>query len=305
VTSVSFFIPAFNCAKTLAETVASIHDGNLQDGDEIVIVNDGSTDATAAVIRDLQSRYPSIRAIDHRFNKGGGAARNTAVENAAHEILFCLDSDNILARASIPRLRQFLLDTSADVAAFRQPWYFVESTSQVTHKWTYKPGQIELADYLAGAVVPGASGNYMFTRDSWLAAKRYPEFAGALDTWGFGLRQVATGQKMLVMPESHYFHRYGHESYWVRESKRTSISLTATQLLIPFFDQLLEQDVDYILGRSGRYGWFDRLDERPLRLKSGQRGVAGIRGDTSEEARSPRGLAQRLRRAMMRVMRYR
>lgn len=281
--NVSFFIPAFNCAKTLAETVASVFSDNFQQGDELVIVNDGSTDDTEVLIQELKGQYPSVRSISHSFNKGGGAARNTAVENAEYDILFCLDSDNVLERASIPRLKQFLLENDADVAAFGELWYFVKSTREVTHKWIFKAGQMTLADYLAGSVVAGASGNYMFTRKSWLQASRYPEFAGALDAWGFGLRQVATGQKMMVLPASHYYHRYGHESYWVRESKQGKNSLTALQLIIPFIDELAEQDKEYIFSRRGRRAWFDRLDKRPLRLKSGETGTAGVRAHPDSE----------------------
>jgi len=274
--SVSFFVPAYNCEVTLEETVNSIFDGNFQSGDEIVIVNDGSSDGTANVIRLLADQYSAIQTIEHRFNRGGGAARNTAVENASHDMLFCLDSDNILAPNSVGRLREFLVNQSCDVAAFQDLYYFESDTSQVARKWHFKPSQTKLADYLAGTVVPGASGNYMFTRDSWFKAKGYPEFAGALDAWGFGLRQVATDQLMMVLPESHYFHRYGHESYWMREAKRGKTSLIALQLLIPFLDAMDNRDVEYVMSRRGRYSWFENLDRRPLRLASGCPGSAGV-----------------------------
>jgi glycosyltransferase involved in cell wall biosynthesis len=297
---VSFIIPAFNCARTLRETVASIYAGNLCEGDEVVIVDDASTDATADIVLQLKQESPSIRSIGHRHNKGGGAARNTAVELATHEMLFCLDSDNVLAPYSVPKLQQFLTDTGADVAAFQELHYFVENSSEVTHKWIFKPGQITFADYLAGAIVAGASGNYLFTRNSWVRARGYPEFAGALDAWGFGLRQVGTGQKMMVMSNSHYHHRYGHESYWVREARRGKTSLIALQLLIPFLEQLNAQDVDYIMGPSGRLIWFDQLDQRPLRLKSGQRGVSGVSEGVAPDSTPVIGIARRLLESLAR-----
>lgn len=300
--SISFFIPAYNCAATLSEAVASIFDGNFRSGDEVVIVNDGSTDQTADVIRSLQQHYPPINALAHRHNRGGGAARNTAVENARHDILFCLDSDNILAPASVPRLLEYLVQNTADVASFGELHYFVNAPSQVTHKWIFKPGQTSLADYLAGAVVPGASGNYLFTRQSWVKAHGYPESAGALDAWGFGLRQVASGQKMMVLQNSYYHHRYGHESYWVRESRRGqgSISLIALQLLIPFMHNLVPQDVDYVMGPEDRNAWFDRLEQRPLRMKSGERGISGLVEGAAIESPSNVGLVRRLANALAR-----
>jgi len=297
---VSFFIPAYNCAGTLAQTVVSICEGNLRDGDEVVIVNDGSADDTANVIRSLQEQYGSISTFAHRHNRGGGAARNTAVENARHDLLFCLDSDNVLASGTVAGLVVHLQDTGADVASFGELHYFRERVAETTHKWVFKSGQITLADYLAGWVVPGASGNYLFTRDSWLRGRGYPEFAGALDAWGFGLRQVATGQKVVVMPGSHYHHRYGHDSYWVRESRRGNTSLTALQLLIPFLDQLSVRDVDYIMSARHRLVWFDHLEQRPLHVKSGERGESGRSEGTAQAAQPGRGLTRRLAGALAR-----
>jgi hypothetical protein len=222
------------------------------------------------------------------------------VENARHDLLFCLDSDNILAPSSVPRLVEYMQQTRADAASFQQLHYFVSSPLEVTHKWTFKPGLATLADYLAGPIVPGASGNYLFTRDSWVRAQGYPEFAGALDAWGFGLRQVGARQKVMVMPDGHYHHRYGHESYWVRDARRGHASLVALQLLIPFLSEIDERDVDYIMSRQGRSVWFDRLSQRPLRLKSGEPGGNGvIEGDVRVSPPDP-GFARRVASALAR-----
>lgn len=265
---VSFFIPAYNCEKTLKESVLSILEGNFFAGDEIVIVNDGSTDGTESTIDGLVADYPVIKKINHSANKGGGAARNTAIENVQHDILFCLDSDNILMPSSISKLQEYMLRNSAHVAAFGEICFFIDHRANITHKWIYKE-ETALADCLSSHIVPGASGNYLFTRESWRRAGGYPEFAGAMDTWGFGFRQLATGSKMVSMPDSYYLHRYGYESYWVKESKLGKISQINLEILRPYLDLLLEEDVDYIQSAAAGNSWFDHLPTRPIRLKSG------------------------------------
>ena len=115
----------------------------------------------------------------------------------------------------------------------------------------------------------------MFTRESWHRAGGYPEFSGALDAWGFGFRQLATGSKMRALADSFYFHRYGHESYWIREKKKGKISLTALQIILPFIDLIKEEDANYILSNKGRDDWFTNLKSRPLRLKGEKRGRVG------------------------------
>jgi glycosyltransferase involved in cell wall biosynthesis len=266
--NISFFIPAFNCEATLQESVESIMEGNFSEGDELIIVNDGSTDRTETIMNEVSEKYPnSIRMIKHPRNKGGGAARNTAVEHAKHDLLFCLDADNILVSGSILRLREFMLQEEADAASFHEVHYFIGSKNHVVNKWTYKLGVFTLADQLSTHQNPGCSGNYLFTKESWLRAGGYPEYAGALDTWGFAFNQLATGTKLVVMPHSFYYHRTGIESYWIRESRKGKISRTAIQLLIPHLDLISESDVDYIFSPAGRNGWFQNLDSRPIRLK--------------------------------------
>jgi len=294
---ISFIIPAYNCMSTLEEAVESIANGNIEDGDEVIVVNDASTDDTGMIVEHLRQRHHFVRRIDHAINKGGAAARNTAVENAKNKILFCLDADNVLNKNSVHQLKKFLLEHNADVAAFQDLWFFSDHKDAITHKWIFREGVTTMADYLSGHVVPGASGNYMFTKESWVRAGGYPEFAGALDAWGLGLRQVATGQKMMVMPDGGYYHRYGHESYWVRESAKGRMSLTALQIMIAFLDLMADQDVDYMMSAPGRYTWFEKLNERPIRIKGERQGRSGrVLDKRVHETTSSEGFLQRIRR---------
>jgi glycosyltransferase involved in cell wall biosynthesis len=272
---VSFIMPAYNCGETVEESVNSIVHGNFDQGDEIIIVDDCSTDMTAIVLQAIKEKYPFVTILAHARNKGGAAARNTAVEHANNPLIFCLDSDNILVMGSVSRLKEHLQAYDADVASFQGLQYFQSDIAEHTHKWLFNEGLVTLADCLAGTVFPGASGNYLYTRESWVRAGGYPEFAGALDAWGFGFRQLATGARMVVMADSYYYHRYGHESYWARDSRRGKISLTALQIMIPHLELIHDRDVDYVMDRRWRQRWFERLDTRPLRVKSGAVGRTG------------------------------
>lgn len=281
---ISYIVPAYNCDLTISETLDSIINSNIEKDDEIIVVDDASTDGTKVLLASYVSKYDFINVVSHSRNKGGAAARNTAVENSKNKLIFCLDSDNVLVEGSVKKLKSYLIEQSADVASFQELHYFNDCISEVTHRWVFKQGQITFADCLAGFVVPIASGNYLFTKESWLRAGGYPEFAGALDAWGFGLRQVATGSKMVVLPDSFYFHRYGHESYWVRDSKNDNISLNALQIVIPYMDLIVDKDINYIVGCKKRRVWFEQLDKRPLRLKSGEVGSVGCVVNPSESS---------------------
>jgi glycosyltransferase involved in cell wall biosynthesis len=293
---ISFIIPAFNCADTLTEAVTSIYDGNFEPSDEVIIVNDASTDSTQKVIQKIAQEHPGVITLRHKKNKGSAAAgRNTAIDNARNSLYFCLDADNILAPASIPRLKHYLLEMRADAASFGELNYFQDSILNVTHKLVYKENLIMLSDALSGPIWPGPSGNYMFTHDSWVNAGRYLEsIGGAYDSWAFGIRQLATGTRMVTLKNSFYYHRHGHRSAFVRDSIKSSSSLVALQVLLPFIDLIVDDDVEYLMGPETRYTWFENLEVRPIRLKAGALGQTGSRV-TLREISSIKRFRQRAR----------
>jgi glycosyltransferase involved in cell wall biosynthesis len=275
---ISFIIPAYNCAKVIGEAVQSIFDHNLQQGDEIIVVDDSSTDNTSQILDALRRTHESLRVLRHRENRGTAAAgRNTAIEAARNNLVFCLDSDNVLARGSLGGLYDYLRATGADAAAFGEIHYFQTGPEEVTHKWVYKP-EVTLADALSGIIWPGPSGNYLFTRESWVRAGRYPEpylENRSLDSWAFAIRQLGTGSRLVTLPGTWYFHRYGHESHYVQNWRRGNQSLAALMALTPFLDRIETEDVEYLFGKEGRYTWFEQLRDHPIKVKGAPLGRDG------------------------------
>jgi glycosyltransferase involved in cell wall biosynthesis len=275
---ITYIIPAYNCADTIRETVASVFDGNFLTGDEIILIDDCSTDNTPGILREIEESRGAVRVLRHNHNRGTAAAgRNTGIDQATNDLLFCLDSDNILAPGSVTGLCEHLRTADADAAAFGEIQYFRKTTRRVTHKWIHKD-TITLADALAGFVWPGPSGNYLFTRESWIRAGRYHEpylENRSLDSWTFGIRQLGTGSRMVSLAGTWYYHRYGHKSHYVQNWQRGSQSLAALIGLIPFLEQLDQGDVEYILSPEARDSWYEGLSQHPLRLKAGSRGEDG------------------------------
>ena len=301
---ISFIIPAYNCADTIVESIESIFNGNFEDGDEVIIVNDASTDKTLQIINGLQKKYPVIKAVSHNINKGSAAAgRNTGIDYSKNDLIFCLDSDNVLAPSAVPVLKRYMLEQKADIATFGEIRFFKTDIGKMTHKWIYKDNQIELKDALAGYKWPGPSGNYLFTKKSWLNAGRYTEsIGGAYDSWAFGVKQLATGSKMATMKNSFYYHRAGHESAFTRDKDKIKASLIALSVLINFLDMIEEEDVDYIMSKEHRYSWFDNLEKRPIRLKNSAVGANGFRTTSLEQKKWPVGFIGNVAKKMKRIL---
>ncbi|MBC7236984.1 MAG: glycosyltransferase family 2 protein [Chloroflexi bacterium] len=106
---VSVIIPVYNGAGTLDECLATVLGSTWRDL-EVVVVNDGSTDATAQIARRWADRDSRCRVIDLPQNAGAARAKNIGAQHARGEILFFTDAD---IRVPAPLL-SYVLEDLAD-----------------------------------------------------------------------------------------------------------------------------------------------------------------------------------------------
>ncbi len=91
---------------------------------EVIVIDDGSTDATWAVLHTLQARYPFLRAVRHRAQRGIADALRTGYLNARGDVLVFYPADLQFKPEDIPRLVQPILADEADmVTGFKQGKY--------------------------------------------------------------------------------------------------------------------------------------------------------------------------------------
>jgi glycosyltransferase involved in cell wall biosynthesis len=94
---VSVLTPFFNAEKFLTETIESVLAQDFSDF-ELLLVDDGSTDASTAIARDYAKRHPSrIRFLEHEGhrNRGASASRNLGLREARGEFVALLDADDV------------------------------------------------------------------------------------------------------------------------------------------------------------------------------------------------------------------
>ena len=84
----SIVIPAYNESEGIGITLKSLCDE--LPGSEIIVVDDGSTDDTAARVQ----QFPQVTLIQHKYNKGYGGAIKTGMRSASRELIAWFDADN-------------------------------------------------------------------------------------------------------------------------------------------------------------------------------------------------------------------
>ena len=91
----SVIVPVYNEVATVAQIIEQVLKVELGDVEkEVIVVNDGSTDGTDAVLDTLVARRPnSLKIVHHEQNRGKGAAIRTALEHVTGDVVITQDAD--------------------------------------------------------------------------------------------------------------------------------------------------------------------------------------------------------------------
>ncbi|MBI1787149.1 MAG: glycosyltransferase family 2 protein [Acidobacteria bacterium] len=163
--AVSVVIPAFNEEKGIGPVIEQVR-GLLQEKGvdaEVVVVDDGSTDASAKA-----AQAAGARVIRHRSNRGYGAALKTGITAAKHSIVVITDADGTYPAAHIPELLAELENADMVVGARTGRNVAIPAVRKPA-KWALN----RLANYLSGARIPDLnSGLRAFRRE--IAMQYFP-----------------------------------------------------------------------------------------------------------------------------------
>lgn len=113
----SIIIPVHNGEKTLERCLSTllINSGVTQ---EIILINDSSTDNSKEIIADCISKYPNIQIVNTNYNMGAGLARNLGLQRTSGEYVGFVDCDDWVDCNLFVTVIKCLRETNADIAVF-------------------------------------------------------------------------------------------------------------------------------------------------------------------------------------------
>lgn len=107
---ISIIMPTYNAERYLAASLWSVLQQDFPHF-EVLVVDDHSTDGSAAVAQDFASNDPRVRCMTNLRNKGVSGARNTGLDCANGDWVAFLDSDDLLTAGSLRLRMEFIART--------------------------------------------------------------------------------------------------------------------------------------------------------------------------------------------------
>jgi dolichol-phosphate mannosyltransferase len=216
---ITLVIPAFNEAAVIAraireaEAALSAHFTRF----EIAVVDDGSRDGTAAEVRRALPESPHTRLLQHRINRGYGAALRTGFEAARFELVAFTDADCQFDLNDLARLADAARDVPVVVgyrASRKDPWL----------RCALSRGYNLLARALCGTRVRDVDcALKVFQRDA--LPPLLPEARGFFVNTEMLTRARQVGLKMAELPVAHRPRAGGESKVSIREVPRTARTL--------------------------------------------------------------------------------
>mgnify|MGYP000945230160 CR=1 FL=1 len=115
--AVSLIVPVYRVEEYLPRCLKSIEEQTMQEGLEVLLVDDGSPDRCGEMCEEFARTRANVRVI-HKQNGGLSSARNAGIDVATGEYLMFLDSDDFLRKDACETAYRTAVETGADIVEF-------------------------------------------------------------------------------------------------------------------------------------------------------------------------------------------
>lgn len=100
----TILIAAYNEERTIVDTIRSLAQQHYPGRLQVIVINDGSTDHTAELVREQQAEHSWLQMIDFPHNHGKAHALNAGLKLAAHNLVITVDADSWLFKHALTHI---------------------------------------------------------------------------------------------------------------------------------------------------------------------------------------------------------
>lgn len=249
---ISIIIPCYNAAAWLAETLHSCLEQSYRPL-EIILIDDGSTDESPAIIADFQRRFPDLICAEWGENRGGPAARNRGFALSRGEYIQWLDADDLLAPQKLQLQAAVLAGGQFDLVCGWWRHLHEQSPGRFVEGPLKKP--LLTADPVADMIAAegwAPPAGYLMTRDIIQRVSGWDESLRCLQDVDLTLRMAMIGGRFAVVPQL---------TAYYRRPLRATVSTRDRQA----FKQACFDNYVRVLAFAGIQGWTEQRRQVLLR----------------------------------------
>lgn len=234
---VSVIVPVYNTEKYLKKCLDSLVAQTLDDL-EVIVVDDGSTDASTSIIKEYAMNYPDRIQAFYKKNGGQATARNLGIEMAQGKYIGFVDSDDYVHIKMYEILYELAEKTSADMAVCNYRYVSTENESEIelTPYVPYKKCKTQADQFIDPLVAPW---NKLFlseviqtTKINFLEGYIYEDTAFFIKLIPY-LKQVSYVEDALV---THVFH--GSSTMNANRGKRVGDIFPVLNSILSYYKEL-------------------------------------------------------------------
>lgn len=229
---VSVVVPVLNEEENVEELVRRIH-SSLSPTDlrfEVLIVDDGSTDRTVDILRQLQPEHPSLRVVKLRKNYGQTPAMKAGIDHARGDVIVTMDGDLQNDPADIPQLVERLGDDYDLVTGWRKrrkdPFLTRKVPSKVANWIIWKLTGVRIHDNGCSLKAYRAE-----------VIKQTPLYSD-LHRFIPAMMSVA-GSRIAEVPVNHHPRQRGASKYGLSRIGKVLMDMTTVKMLVAFQERPL------------------------------------------------------------------
>jgi glycosyltransferase involved in cell wall biosynthesis len=197
--SISVVIPTYNCAALLPQAIRSAYAQTIRPA-EVIVVDDGCTDDTTAVVNALRATLPDDFVYIQKPNGGEASARNRGVAAATGEYVAFLDQDDVWLPEKLERQLPSFDAPGAPTLAFTAYTRVSGDNREVVRvkDWVPTP-EHALRRLMDGCCVTPST--VIVRRDALTDAGAFDESLWLGNDWDMWLRLAAAGHRFAYLPE--------------------------------------------------------------------------------------------------------